>query len=217
MKREALIMKPKLFLLPGMGGDSRMFKGIESVGDMEVQPISYSGIDKFSSLIELSDIIINKYCITKESLLAGTSMGGMIALEIARKLCNPIIFIMGSCHHPCFINPILYKLSPLGYKFDWGLIHRIIRLIPLRFRPLVFDMYLSQSEIFYQNACKSVSEWHGVLLSEIKGKVFHIHGKWDIVIRASRYTDPTMINAGHLLTIEHPEIINIFIQKRFFG
>src|SRR5579872_2781388 len=75
----------KIFLVPGLGADYRAFKNIEFEG-LETAPISWIIPDKKDTLTSYAQKLIEKYQITAGSIVVGNSLGGMLTIEIGKKI-----------------------------------------------------------------------------------------------------------------------------------
>ena len=84
----------KIFLIAGMGADTRIYNNIELPDDNEVIPVDWVEPDASDTLITYSQKLIKQYNITYNSIVIGNSLGGMIAIEIAKLIpLNKVILI----------------------------------------------------------------------------------------------------------------------------
>ncbi|MEK7414320.1 MAG: hypothetical protein AAB263_13475 [Planctomycetota bacterium] len=194
-----------------MGGNTRMYGGINSGNGVELVKINYPANTDFATLRELAAIIIDANHITADDWIGGTSMGGMVAVEIADLLHLPRTYLLGSCCTPTAINRVLRGLAPYGSKLRWDWVQDSLRHLPRGVRSLTSDMVLSYAPIFYNKACLAIARWRGIERARLPGELFHMHGRWDVVIRPPAYP-ATLINAGHLLTIERPALVERFLH-----
>src|SRR3978361_1183825 len=107
----------KIFLIPGLGADCRIYKHIDLQG-YDVVHIEWVDSDKDNTLNTYAQKLIDKYDIDTGSIVIGNSLGGMIAMEISKKIeLNKTILISS-------IKTV--KEAPLYFKF-----FRVTRLQPL--------------------------------------------------------------------------------------
>ena len=102
-----------IYTLPGMGANSNMYSGPW----LEIQNMKYLDWPKFrgeKSLSEVAERVICENDISRSDSVAGSSLGGLVALEIADKLKNERVFIFGSAVTKTEINPLLRLLSPFA-------------------------------------------------------------------------------------------------------
>ncbi len=186
-----------LYVLPGMGADSTMYSGPwrDLKNTTFVDWPEYKGE---KSLAELSNRVIEKYGISKDDTLAGSSMGGMVALEIAKKMGIEITFLIGSAKTRNEINPLLTLLAPLA------------KITPLRLSQTLSGsssgefgkMVMKSDSDFIKAMCIAVSKWAGPDLPD--NRIVRIHGQKDKVIKCPEDCYK-IAKAGHLVAITHPE------------
>ncbi|HEY4197133.1 MAG TPA: alpha/beta hydrolase, partial [Mucilaginibacter sp.] len=76
----------KIFLIAGMGADTRIFNNIEIPEEYDVTPVDWIPHHKTDTLETYSQKLICQYNITPNSIIIGNSLGGMLAIEIAKKV-----------------------------------------------------------------------------------------------------------------------------------
>jgi pimeloyl-ACP methyl ester carboxylesterase len=102
-----------IYTLPGMGANSNMYSGPW----LEIQNIKFLDWPIYhgeKTLSEVADRIISENNISQSDSVAGSSLGGMVALEIANKLRVENVFLFGSAVAKTEINPLLRLLSPIA-------------------------------------------------------------------------------------------------------
>ena len=83
----------KIFLISGLGADTRLYNNIDLL-DNEVVPVDWIEPNLTDTLITYAQKLIHQYHITSGSIVIGTSLGGMIAIEIAKLVTlNKVILI----------------------------------------------------------------------------------------------------------------------------
>ena len=75
----------KIFLIPGLGADCRIYKNIDLQG-YDVVYIEWIDPAKTDTLATYAQKLIDKYHIVPGSIVIGNSLGGMLAMEIAKKV-----------------------------------------------------------------------------------------------------------------------------------
>ena len=75
----------KIFLIPGLGADARIFQYIDLQGH-EAVPVSWVEPDKLDTLPTYAQKLIDHYKITPGSIVIGNSLGGMLTIEIAKRV-----------------------------------------------------------------------------------------------------------------------------------
>ena len=186
----------RIILLSGTGGDRRLFP--KPWTDLPgVHPVDWCEWRGETSLGEIAARIIAEQFIGPDDILVGTSLGGMVACEIANRTPVAGIVLVAGATHPREV------IAPLRW------IHPLIRVVPLRLvqklvepRPrLEFRMFAESDAAFIRNAILAIFRWKG-LRSDNAVPVLRIHGRHDPVIRCPKDAD-VILDAGHMVTISH--------------
>src|ERR1700743_3510918 len=77
---------PNIFLIAGMGADTRIFNNIELPDGYDITPVDWIEAHETDTLETYAQKLIYQYHITDNSIVIGNSLGGMLAIEIAKKL-----------------------------------------------------------------------------------------------------------------------------------
>lgn len=206
----------RLFLLPGMGADGRMFAGIGGISGLQLHCPGLPDPDS-RGLAGMAASIIDRAGITDADWVGGASMGGMVALEIARRTGSPTIVLLGSTCHPRHINPLLRRLAPAGEHLAWGWIHGALGLVPARMRTLLSAMYLDRPPSYYRRAVRAIAAWEGVEPRSLPGRIRHLHGSLDAVILPNQPTVEERVRCGHLVSIARPLAVRGFLARLAAG
>src|SRR5579863_676942 len=75
----------KVFLIPGLGADYRAFKDIDLQG-YDVVHVSWVDPERKDTLSSYAQKLMDRYQITAGSIVIGNSLGGMLTMEIAKKI-----------------------------------------------------------------------------------------------------------------------------------
>jgi len=155
-------------------------------------------------------------------VLAGVSMGGMVALEMARVVPARCVVLIGSCRGPAAASRLLRtaerlsRLTP-SILLDKGRIVAPLFLgrggsLNMEHRRLLADMVRGHAVSFLRWAARAIIEWEGC---EDPGvPVYHIHGDRDWVIPLSRVRPTRIVARGiHVLNFSHPAEVNAFLAE----
>ena len=129
--------------------------------------------------------------------MTGTSLGGMVACEIANQLRLESLVLIGSAKHKREINTLLRTLAPL------------VDLTPLEFikktagklDTQLTEMFAQSEPRFIRNMCKAIFKWDGL---KADPKLLRIHGTQDHIIPIPLDTD-VRIDGGHLIVMKNAE------------
>jgi len=102
-------MAKRLFLLPGVGADERLFDEQRScAADLHViEWIAPVAPDE--PLIDYAQRLAATIDTSRPFVIGGASFGGMVALEVARHVQPDAVMLIGSCRSP--------SLLPSSYRF----------------------------------------------------------------------------------------------------
>ncbi len=104
----------KWFMLPGMGATSAMYDLLCAEIEFEVQFVDWPEYRAETTYAELAQRVREENGIVDGDVIGGSSLGGMIALEIAKSLRPEAIVLLGSTIHRDEVQKILSELSPLA-------------------------------------------------------------------------------------------------------
>ena len=190
----------KTYILPGMGADATMYGGPWRDLDNFIY-LDWPVYNGEKTLGEVAEKLIKVHQIEQGDIVGGSSMGGMVALEIAECLSTPHVVLIGSAMHPDEINPFLTMLAPLAKVTPIKLAQAISGPSVSSLGNIGAIMMKADPE-FLQAMCVAISKWKG---SEFPlSKIARIHGTRDHVIRCPEHCH-RIEGAGHLLAMTHPD------------
>jgi pimeloyl-ACP methyl ester carboxylesterase len=188
----------RIILLSGTGGDRRLFP--KPWTDLPgVLPVDWPAWRGETTLREIAARLIAEQGIGPDDIVAGTSLGGMVACEIANITPVAGIVLVAGAIHPREV------VAPLRW------IHPLIRIVPLRLTqrlvarwPRVqFRMFTDSEATFIREVILAIFRWEGLIPGN-PVKVLRIHGRRDPVIRCPSNAR-VVLEAGHMVTISHAE------------
>jgi pimeloyl-ACP methyl ester carboxylesterase len=209
----------KIFLVPGLGADCRIYKHIDLPG-RNVVYVEWIDPVRTDTLASYAQKLIDKYGLVPGSIVIGNSLGGMIAMEIAKKIeLNKTILISS-------IKTV--KEAPLYFKFFrlTGL-HRLIpvrKLSSLEFiieyafggmsesdQQLFADMLKKTSPVFMEWAINAILQWDN---QAIHANVYHLTGDKDKVFPYKNIVGADIIKGGtHVMIFNNSKAINSWLKK----
>lgn len=183
-------------VLPGMGADHRMYRGPW----LELNDTRFHDWPDFENDLTLGSIasaVIKRGNIRTGDIIVGSSLGGMVACEIANQISVDTVILIGSAQSSSEISSLLEILHPL------------IDLTPISFVQKLsgkVDNELTQSfhdadPRFIRATCRAIFDWEGC--SQTNNRVRRIHGNHDLVIPRPKQVD-LLLPAGHLVAVSHP-------------
>jgi len=156
---------------------------------------------------ELASSCIATYGITRHDLVAGCSMGGMVAAEMYAQLDCRALLLIGSCTEPSAVP--LHRLAALGSRLLPE------RLLGLSARSVPGAMRLRSALLadpaFVRWSLDAFSRWRGARLPP-HSRVHHIHGLLDPIIPVINVRPERIIRSGgHLIAITHHRQVARFL------
>lgn len=210
-----------LILLPGMGADARMFAAQRARFPGLLVP-DWPPLIPREPLRDFAARLAATLDITRETVLGGASMGGMVALEIARLKPPRAVVLIGSCRGPEAV-PRALALAELAARLVPNPVLDLFRVFDhlalARLGPLTADqrtllraMSRDHSMAFLAWAGRAILEWPGVPDPGVP--VLHLHGRLDRMLLPGRVRPDVMLDdAGHVPSITHPAAVNAIIER----
>lgn len=209
----------KVYFISGIGADHRFFTHVRLPEGYEpsyihwIPPLPKEELSHYA--LRLSDQIDS----SQPFVLAGLSLGGIMAVDIAQKIppvCTILISSVPSAAH----LPKLYRLAgklrlgrliPATLLKLAALIKHSLFMRPAENRRLMRQVIRSGDHRFIRWALNAVLDWDN---RNIPSPLYHIHGTRDEVFPI-RLTTPTHVvrKAGHMFVVSHPETVNQFLRE----
>ena len=198
---------PEWFILPGMGATSKMYSALNREIDFRINFIDWPVYQSETTFEDVAKRLIDEHQICQNDTIGGSSLGGMIALEIAMLLDSRAVVLMGSALNRYEINRLLGFLAPAAPIIPLSL----TRIICKNSKNMIIRMFVDSDPDFIRTMCRYIPLWNGYRGSF--EKVHRIHGKTDIVIPCPQDGCEIIENAGHLLPVTHPKACGSFLNR----
>lgn len=207
-----------VYFISGIGGDRRLFKHIQLPGDFQIRHVDWIVPGKKETLPEYAFRLTEQIDTRQPFILLGTSLGGIMAVEIAKRFA-PVATILISSVPVSAQFPLYYAAARylrLADLLPASLIKRA-SVLKRRFtrekeadKQLILQMIRDGDPWFIKWALTAVLEWRN---EEIPQPLWHIHGTRDEVF-PFRLTRPShrIQKGGHLLVISHAEEVNRILR-----
>ena len=190
-----------------MGATSEMYSSLKRELSFNTHFIDWPKYQSENSFKKIAERIIAENPINENDVVGGSSLGGMIALEIAMILNTKAVVLIGSALRNNEINRFLTTISPLASITPLS----FVQAIAGKNEEVVSQMFSASDPDFIRSMCKYVPHWPGYL-GPVE-KVFRIHGKKDYIIPCPQSDCDVIENAGHLLAITHAYECSKFLEK----
>ncbi len=157
------------------------------------------------SLAGVASRLIVENGIGDGAIVVGSSLGAMVACEMAKLRRLRGLVLVGGAKNKEEISGVLYALRPLIDFAPLELIQYAAGKVPEELAQM-----LSRSEpAFIRAMCRAIFEWEG--LDESRLTPLRIHGKHDHVIPLPAKID-LVLNGGHLIAMTHASECVDFIR-----
>lgn len=213
----------KVFLIPGLGADERIFRNIRLDG-FEIVHVKWVAPDKSDTLASYSQKLINEHHIEQNNIVVGNSLGGMLAIEIGKKVrLNKTILISSiktvdeaPLSFKLYRYIPLYRILPAGfYTMTGNIVQFAMGKMSKRHKELFIDMLQKTSPQFAKWAIGAILHWDN---QTIPANVYHITGDNDKVFSYKRIKGATIVKGGtHLMILNKATQINDWLKTILYN
>lgn len=208
-----------IYLIAGLGADTRVYNNID-LHEHEVVPVDWIAPNELDTLSTYAQKLIHQYNIHSNAIIIGNSLGGMIAVEIAKLLPVKKVILISSIktvnEAPWYFS--LFRKLPV-YKFIPG---KLFTSLGFMIKPLfghmnaedawLFnDMLKNTSPVFVKWAMKAILHWKN---ETVPPNLYHITGNKDLVFSYKRFHGATIVNGGtHIMIFDRAKEINKLLKR----
>ena len=204
----------KVYFICGLAADSRVFKHIELPVGYEQVCLEWIRPEKDEPLASYALRLAADINLNEPFALVGLSMGGMIAVEIAKQFKPETTILISSIptaqHLPKYYRLAsrlhLHQLIPITAIQKASILKRAFTTETTEDKQMLKDMIRKSDPAFIRWAMQAVLTWDN---TEVPEKLVQIHGGRDAIL-PGRYTKPTHIinSGGHLMIMNRAGEIN---------
>jgi pimeloyl-ACP methyl ester carboxylesterase len=208
----------RIFLVPGLGADARIFQYINLQGHQAI-PIIWLKPEKQDTLSTYAQKLIDHYKITPRSIVIGNSLGGMLAIEIAKRVKLDKAILISSVKtaseaprsHKWYGYLPLYKLIPSSWLPLTGfIVRKVMGKMSKHHQELFVSMLKGTSPKFIKWALGAILHWDNQI---IPPHVYHITGDKDKIFPYQRIKGATIIKGGtHIMIYTKAKEINNWLK-----
>jgi pimeloyl-ACP methyl ester carboxylesterase len=187
-------------ILPGMGADRRMFPP-PWPSLPECTFVDWPKYNGEQTLAEVAKSVVRKYTIPPGAWLVGSSLGGMVAGEIAKFLPVRGLILVGSAKTKDEVSALFNWLDPLIDLTPLNFIRQLAGKVPAE----LAQMFKDSDPAFVRAMCHAIVRWEG--LGDTAVELHRIHGRNDRVIPLPAGVQRAL-DGGHLIALTHaPECV----------
>jgi pimeloyl-ACP methyl ester carboxylesterase len=208
----------KVYFTSGIGADYRLFTHLRLPEGFEAAYIHWIPPIDNESLAQYAARLSEQVDTSQPFILAGLSLGGIMSVEMAKRLqpqCTIIISsVPVSAHLPRFYRMAgqlgLGKWVPASLLKAATTVKHSLMMRPAANRQLMMDVIRSGDDRFIRWALNAVLEWDN---ADIPQPFFHLHGTRDEVFPIG-LTKPTHIirKGGHMFLLDRADTVNRILR-----
>jgi pimeloyl-ACP methyl ester carboxylesterase len=208
----------KIFLIPGLGADSRIYKNIH-VNGYNTVPVDWVEPAETDTLRSYSQKLILQYNITPKSIVIGNSMGGMIAVEIAKAIPLEKVILISSIdsvneapgYFRFFRSFPVYKAIPAHLFTAMAfLIEPMFGKMKREDKALFRDMLSKSSPTFVKWAMGAILAWDNRV---VPINTYQVAGDRDLVFPHKKIKDAIIVKGGtHIMIFDKAKEINQILK-----
>lgn len=213
-------VKPTIYFIPGQGADERLFSKLEIDSTFEIKHILFTIPEKNISLKEYASQLSEQIDSTKLFILIGTSLGGMLSVEM-NDFMSPVKTIIISSAKSKKELPFRYrfqKVIPLYKLFSSRAIKRGATIMQPIVEPdrnkeeeIFKSMLADKNKYFMKRSVQMIIRWDRITYPK---DIVHIHGANDNTIPIRNVKcDYIVENGSHMMTLTKPKEISAIINK----
>ncbi len=184
-----------------------MYDALRQEVAFEINFIDWPTYQNEKSFKAVAKRIIAENSICKEDVIGGSSLGGMVAIEIAKIIKPRGLVLIGSALYPNEIQSMLMLLSPFAAITPISLIQTLVG----KHKHIVSQMFAESQPEFIRAMCQYLPSWNGCQGDQVE--VFRLHGKKDHVIPCPASGCEVIDGAGHLIAYTHARATAVFLEK----
>lgn len=213
--------KHHIYLLPGLGADGRLFKNLRfDPAKFDVHVLEWEMPEKGQKMRDFAQKMAKKIDSDQKYSIIGTSLGGMVAVEMAEFLTPEQVILVASAKHRNELPP--------WYRFMKTLpVHRLVPgwvlwlgsfLAQPLFEPdrkkdagTFKAMLKDKSPRFLYRATRLIAEWDRTAYPSL---VYHIHGDNDHTLPV-KYIEPDEVIKGgsHMMVLTNAQEVMTIIKR----
>lgn len=212
--------KAVVYLIPGQGGDYRLYKNINIDSTFETRNIEYFTPEKGWNMTDFARELSKQIDTSRAYILVGVSLGGMLATEMGDFL-NPKKIILISSAKSRYEFPgryrfqkkfPIYKLVPPGaVKIGALALQPIVEPARARHKETFVSMLKDKDPKFLKRTVGMIMQWERVSYRE---DIIHIHGDNDHTIPFRNVKLNYLIeNGSHMMVLTKADEISALLNQ----
>jgi pimeloyl-ACP methyl ester carboxylesterase len=213
--------KTTIYCFPGLGSDRRIFELLTIDPRFELKFIEYGTPDEHLTLHAFARLLAQQIDRSKEFILLGVSLGGIICCELSEML-QPLKTIIISSAKNRKELPLRYRFMtkiPLYKIFPGSFLKAGARILQPLFEPdrkknnIAFKSMLEdKNEIYIKRTIQLIIDWDRTGNTQ---KIYHIHGTRDRTLPFKKIAHPVypVENGSHVITLTRAKEVSDILNE----
>lgn len=211
----------RVFLITGFALDKRAFSLMRLPGDA-YQTVDLIPTIRRESLRAYALRMAAGMGIRSGDIIGGVSLGGMLALEIAKSFDVRGVILIASATHPRYIRRRFRMWAPLAAWIPEALIRRVFTLLPVILawqrmlnpegQALLADIMGRFPPAMLKSLPMMMMRWPGCEPPSAFRQI-HSDGDWLIRPNGNSATLTLLPGKNHLITVSHPEAVREMVMR----
>lgn len=213
-----------LYFLPGLGSTQALFDSLLTDSVYERHYIDYHAPDKGTTMQEYGWSLLDQIDTTEPFVLIGTSLGGMLATELADVVSPEQVIIIASAKT---VNelPVRYRfqkhfpvqkiVGPNAIKWSTWILQPLVEPDSRKELGFYRAMLHAKDAKFMKRATDMILGWNRTTHDST---IFHIHGNKDRTLPLKNIrADVVIENGSHMMTRANTKEIEVIIESILFS
>ncbi|HWR57960.1 MAG TPA: alpha/beta hydrolase, partial [Thermodesulfovibrionales bacterium] len=184
-----------------------MYNALRHKIDFEINFIDWPAHNGEKTYADVARRVVDENNIENGDIIGGSSLGGMVALEIGQMIQPKASVLLGSAVNVSEVQSLLAMFSPLVTITPIAL----VQVLAGKQKSLVSTMFADANADFIRAMCSYLHLWPGY--SGQMSTIYRLHGRKDQVIPCPSSGATVIEDAGHLLAMTRADETAAFLQK----
>ncbi len=209
-----------IYLIPGQGGDHRLFTHLRIEGDFEIQHIKCFTPERGLSMREYAGQLTEQIDVSRPFVIVGVSLGGMLATEMSELVPARKVIVISSAKTRNELPgryrfqqklPIHRLVSPQMALFGAKVLQPIVEPDRQKQKDIFKAMLRDKDPVFLDRTIEMIMDWDR---QDAPDNIIHIHGSNDhtIPIRNVAY-DYRLVGGSHMMTLTQAEDVSEVLNR----
>jgi len=213
-----------LYFLPGLGSTPALFDSLLLDSSYERHYVDYHTPVKGTTMTEYAWSLLNQIDTTEPFILIGTSLGGMLATEMADVSCPDHVIIIASAKTveelPARYRsqkhfPIQKIVGPNLIKWSTWILQPLVEPDSKKELDFYRNMLQEKDPLFMKRAIDMILGWERTTCDST---IFHIHGDKDKTLPLRNIHANVVVEGGsHMMTRANTKEIEAIIESTLFN